>query len=214
MQHGRTTISCFLASGRSVTATARSVVLGLVLALCPLAAQAHLVSTGLGPVYDGITHFAVSPEDLLPALALALYAGLRGTTSSRRAMFLLPLAWFAGGLAGSIYHGFMPVPVTATSLLVLGALVAADMRMPATAVAALAIVLGLIHGFFNGSALREGLGTFGLLGIIIASFALVTLASALVVSLEKPWTRIAIRAGGSWIFATGMLMIGWFIHGS
>jgi hydrogenase/urease accessory protein HupE len=40
-------------------------------------AQAHLVTTGLGPVYDGISHFLLSPDDLIPVLALALLAGLR-----------------------------------------------------------------------------------------------------------------------------------------
>ena len=41
-------------------------------------AEAHLNATGMGPVYDGVMHFLTSPEDLVPALALALLAGLRG----------------------------------------------------------------------------------------------------------------------------------------
>ena len=41
-------------------------------------ARAHLVSTGMGPVYDGIGHLLLTPEDLIPTLALALYGGLRG----------------------------------------------------------------------------------------------------------------------------------------
>jgi hypothetical protein len=43
--------------------------------------------------------------------------------------------------------------------------VAADLRMPANAVSAFAVVIGLVHRFFNGSALREGAGTLGLVGI-------------------------------------------------
>jgi hypothetical protein len=45
---------------------------------CPSNAAAHLVTTGMGPVYDGIGHLLLTPEDLVPALAMALYAGLRG----------------------------------------------------------------------------------------------------------------------------------------
>ena len=41
------------------------------MALEPATSHAHLVNTGLGPVYDGVSHFALTPEDLLPALALA-----------------------------------------------------------------------------------------------------------------------------------------------
>jgi hypothetical protein len=40
-------------------------------------------------------------------------------------------------------------------------------------------------------------------------FVLVTLVSALVVSLGKPWARIAVRVVGSWIAAIGLLMFGW-----
>ena len=38
----------------------------------PLPAQAHLNSTGMGPIYDGFMHFVMSPEDFVPVLALAL----------------------------------------------------------------------------------------------------------------------------------------------
>ena len=60
------------------------------LALCvgmllrPSDAAAHLVTTGMGPVYDGIGHLLLTPEDLVPVLALALYAGLRGAADGRR----------------------------------------------------------------------------------------------------------------------------------
>jgi urease accessory protein len=175
-------------------------------------ASAHLVTTGMGPVYDGIGHLLLTPEDLVPVLALALYAGLRGAVSGRRALFLLPLAWFAGGLAGSTMGAIPPFPLPALSFLILGALVAADLRMPDNAVAALAVCLGLFHGFLNGAALREGAGALGLLGIMCLVFMAVALASAFVVSLRRPWMRIAIRVAGSWIFASGLLMLGWFIR--
>ena len=63
-------------------------------------ADAHLNATGMGPVYDGVAHFLTSPEDLVPALALALLAGLRGAAWGRRAMFTLPAAWLLGSLVG------------------------------------------------------------------------------------------------------------------
>ena len=44
----------------------------------PAPAHAHLVTTGLGPVYDGISHVLLSPDDLLPVVAMALLAGLNG----------------------------------------------------------------------------------------------------------------------------------------
>ncbi|MCJ7788404.1 MAG: HupE/UreJ family protein, partial [Methyloceanibacter sp.] len=166
-------------------------------------------TTGMGPVYDGIGHLLLTPEDLVPVLALAFYAGLRGAVAGRRTMFLLPFAWFAGGLAGSAVNSATSIPIPAISFLVLGGLVAADLCMPAAAITGLAIALGLVHGFVNGAALREGAGALGLIGIMTMLFVLVTMASALVVSLKKPWARIAVRVAGSWITAIGLLMFGW-----
>ncbi len=180
---------------------------------CPSYAVAHLVTTGMGPVYDGIGHLLMTPEDLVAVLALALYAGLRGAVTGRRTMFLLPLAWLAGGIAGSMMGSLPALPVPALSFLVLGTLVAADLNMPDDAISVLAIVIGLVHGFFNGSTLKEGAGVLGLLGIMVMLFILIALASALIVSLKKPWTRIVVRVAGSWVFASGLLMIGWFIRG-
>jgi len=185
----------------------------LVFLLRPSLAAAHLVTTGMGPVYDGIGHLLLTPEDFVPMLALALYAGLRGAVSGRRVMFMLPLAWFAGGLAGSTIGSSLQFPIPAISCLVLGALVAADLRMQDNAVVILAICLGLVHGFFNGAAMRDGAGTLGLLGIMSIVFIAVALTSAFVISLRRPWMRMAIRVAGSWICASGLLMLGWMVRG-
>ena len=179
---------------------------------CPSPAAAHLVTTGMGPVYDGIGHLLLTPEDLVPAIALALYAGLRGASAGRGAMFLLPAAWLAGGLAGSAASVPLPATLPAVSILLLGGLVAADLSLPAGAVAGLAVALGLVHGLLNGAILREGAGTPGLVGIAATLFVLVALAAGLVVSLSKPWARIAVRVAGSWIAAIGLLMFGWALR--
>jgi hypothetical protein len=57
--------------------------IALWIALWPTALEAHLNPTGLGPIYDGCLHLLLSPEDLAPALALALLAGLRGAHYGR-----------------------------------------------------------------------------------------------------------------------------------
>jgi len=189
------------------------VLIGIVSLCCPSYATAHLVTTGMGPVYDGIGHLLLTPEDLVPALALAFYAGLRGAVSGRRAMFLLPIAWFVGGLCGLKLSGMPSYPIPAVSFLLLGALVAADLRLGDSAVSILAVVLGSAHGLFNGAALKDGAGTLGLFGIMAMIFVLVALAASFVASLRRPWMRIAVRTAGSWIFASGLLMLGWMIKG-
>jgi urease accessory protein len=179
----------------------------------PSYASAHLVTTGLGPVYDGIGHLVMTPEDLIPVVALALLAGLRGPAPGRRALFTLPLAWFAGGLLGSYIGGLPTLPVAAISFLILGVLVAADLKLSRKLFASIVIAVGFVHGVFNGVALKEGAGILGLIGIMATLFVIVAIVSALIVSLRQPWTRIAVRVAGSWVAAMGMLMFGWLMRG-
>jgi urease accessory protein len=187
---------------------------GLVTLLClPALASAHLVTTGLGPVYDGIGHLVMTPEDLIPVLALSLLAGLRGTLTGRRALFLLPLAWFGGGLVGVYSLGLVSLPVAPLSIIILGLLVAADIKLPSSIFTTVVLAVGFVHGVFNGVALREGPGILGLIGIMVTLFVLVALVSAFVISLKQPWMRIVVRVAGSWVAAIGMLMFGWLISG-
>ena len=181
--------------------------------LKPSEASAHLVTTGMGPVYDGIGHLLLTPEDLVPAVAMALYAGLRGRVPGRRALFFFPIAWLSGGLAGLLTGSMTAFPLSALSFLLLGALIAADLRLPARVFTVLAAAIGIMHGFFNGVALKTGPAVLGLLGIMSALFVLVAIVSAFIISLKPPWTRIVVRVAGSWVAAMGLLMIGWFFRG-
>jgi len=186
-------------------------VLGLL--LYPTNAAAHLVTTGLGPVYDGIGHLVMTPEDLIPVLALALYAGLRGAVQGRRALFVLPVAWFFGGLLGVFVEGLPELPIAPISFFILGVLVAADLNLSVKPFTAVVVVLGLVHGVLNGVALKTGPGVLGLIGIMATLFVIVALVSAFTVSLKRPWTRIVVRVAGSWVAAIGMLMFGWLLRG-
>lgn len=174
-------------------------------------ASAHLVSTGLGPVYDGISHLLVSFDDLLPALTLAFLAGLNGPAAGRRVLFVLPGVWLASGFAGhSLHLAPLPSAVAALSLLVVGLLTALDRRLPPAAVAALAAAIGAAHGWSNGAALAlDGREARALLGIGAALFVLVALTAAIVCRLERPWARVVVRVAGSWAAAIGLLMLGW-----
>jgi urease accessory protein len=188
------------------------IVLGaLAVLLLPATSHAHLVNTGLGPFYDGVSHLALTPEDLLPALAMALLAGQRGSRAGRLTLFALPAAWLAGGLVGLALPSISSATLlTTVSFLALGGLVAAEAKLRPEWVSGLALVLGLLHGYLNGAAMSQAkLGALGLVGIVAAVFVLVALAAGLVVALRTPWTRIAVRVAGSWIAAIGLLLLGW-----
>ena len=194
----------------------QGVVLGvLACALLPSPAEAHLVTTGLGPIYDGISHVLMSPDDLVPILALALLAGLNGPAAGRRALFALTGAWLVGGMVGFLFgQPIVPGTVTTASFLVIGGLTAADRRLSPTVVTALAVIVGLLHGWLNGAGIAESQReALGLAGIASAIFVLVAIASAFVVSLRVDWMRVAVRVAGSWVAAIGLLMLGWSLRG-
>ncbi|MBW1789127.1 MAG: HupE/UreJ family protein [Deltaproteobacteria bacterium] len=196
-----------------MTSLSKGLIAGFALLFWPSYASAHLVTTGLGPVYDGIGHLVLTPEDLIPVLAIALFAGLRGAAPGRRALFVLPLAWFVGGLLGVVIEGLPTLPVPAISFLVLGVLVAADLNLSQKWFTAIVVVVGFVHGVMNGVALKENAGILGLLGIMATLFVIVAIVSAFIVSLRRPWTRIVVRVAGSWVAAIGLLMFGWLIRG-
>ncbi len=187
--------------------------IGLTTALLPIPAQAHLNSTGMGPIYDGLVHFVLSPEDLVPVIALALFAGLRGTAYGRRALFVLPAAWLLGGMVGLELARSVSPLLTTISFLLFGGLVAADAKLSLRAMTALAALLGLVHGYLNGAAMGQpGVGAVAMFGLVFAVFVLVALTTSFVVSLRWPWTRIAVRVAGSWIAACGLLLLGWTVR--
>ncbi len=191
-----------------------SLMLASVLGLWPPLASAHLVTTGLGPLYDGISHFFLSLDDVLPVVALAVLGGLNGAEGGRRVLLVLPFAWLGGGLAGYWAAGpGLAEPVAAGSAILLGALAAADLRVPPAGLAALALLLGVLHGWMNGTGIAavngEGLAV---LGIAASTFVAMALVTGAVVALRAPWMRVAARVAGSWIAAVGLLLLGWYLR--
>lgn len=181
--------------------------------LLPGAAAAHLPTIGLGPVYDGVFHLLLSPQDLIPLIALALLCGQRGAPFGRRALWLVPLAWFAGGMLGMFVGSGRGSALTCVSFLVVGGLVAADARISLPVLTGVAILLGVLHGYLNGAGInRFDDGTYALVGLALAVFVVVALFSSLVVPLRQQWARVAVRVAGSWIAASGLLMFGWALH--
>jgi hydrogenase/urease accessory protein HupE len=177
---------------------------------CPRA-EAHLVTTGFGPVYDGVAHLALSPSDLALVVGVVFLAAMRGALHGRWLLAWLPAAWLAGGAVGLIF------PATASpgwaiglSFLLVGGLVAADRNLSLPVVMGLATTLGTFHGFLAGAALATTPSArLELMGEWVALIVLVTLIAGLVVSLRAFWARVVVRVLGSWIAATGLLLIGW-----
>jgi urease accessory protein len=193
--------------------TLRVVVAAVALTALPAVAQAHLVVTGMGPIYDGIDHFGLSPEDSAPVAALALFAGLRGPATTRLLLAVLPLAWLAGGLIaldGLSAPATTLSVATAVAFLMIGGLLAANAQLQPAASAAVAAGLGLMRGFvdLSGAAFSGG-HLLTLAGMGASVFVVFALAASLTLPLKRFWMIVAVRVGGSWLAALGLLLAGW-----
>jgi urease accessory protein len=174
-------------------------------------AHAHLMNSGFGPFYDGLAHPLMSPEDILPALAVTLLAGLNGARYGRWVLATLPGAWIAGMAGGwALALPMAPASVMAVLTAVTGALVASDLKLPLAAVMGWAALLGALHGYDNGRELAATAGgLLAIAGIACSLAALVSLVAGQVATVQAAWARLAVRISGSWIAAVGLFMLGW-----
>jgi hypothetical protein len=184
--------------------------------LTPSLAHAHLVATGMGPIYDGISHFGLSPEDFLPVIALGFLAGLRSPRHARVALAMLAFAWLIGGivvLAGlALPPAALPVG-TALLFLSIGGLLAANWELPPLLVGVAAVTLGLVRGAADLTGVTPTMAhVLTLLGMSASAFAVFALAASATLPLSRLWMIVAARVGGSWLAAFGLLYAGWIVR--
>ncbi len=184
--------------------------------LAPTSAQAHLTATGMGPFYDGISHFSLSPEDFLPVIALGFLAGLRGTRTARALLAILPLIWFVAGLLtmqGLVVPNVVLSSATALLFLVIGGLLAANAKAPLVLIAAVGATLAIVRGIADLTGIAESsTSLLTLMGMCASVFTIFALAASATLSLERLWLIVAARVCGSWVAAVGLLLAGWILR--
>lgn len=179
----------------------------LVLASLAFAAQAH---TGIGATAGfgaGFFHPLAGADHVLAMVAV----GLLGVQLGGRALWALPLAFIATMLvAGGIGLLGPALPIVEFgiigSIIVLGALIAFNARLPLIVSVLIVAVFAFFHGHAHGAEMPATAGALG----YGAGFALATAllhgvgicAGLLAQRLQPVW----IRAGGGVIAAAGLLI--------
>jgi hypothetical protein len=174
---------------------------------------AHLVPTGLGPWGDGMARLMLQPLDLLLLVALVLLAVQNGRSWSDRLALVLPLSWLVGGLGGLLVGRELPLALLCAALVTaVGVLAALEpalrlgKRFLRGGTAALSLLFGLVAGSSlagHGGALQALLGE---------AVAIAVVTALLLMALDPPhprWLALGLRLIGSWIAASGLLMLGW-----
>jgi len=177
--------------------------------LQPAPALAH-GSLAVGDFYTGMLHPLLHFETLLPLLAMALWAGQLGGPQAWR----LPLAFSAAALLGAVagllnVEPWLGLWLLRLSMLVLGLMVAACGRLPAWLAVAMVCLFGVEQGQANTYDPQQqverpllflaGLGS----SIGLVFFHVVTR----VVRYRAFWVQTGVRVLGSWIAATGLLVL-------
>ncbi|MFM8535369.1 MAG: HupE/UreJ family protein [Acidimicrobiia bacterium] len=189
----------------------------LALAMAGTRAEAHSTFSASGPFVGGVKHFFISLDDGLLALAVGIVAGLGDAKFATRVILLLPGSWLLAGGIGIVAK--IPVPgsetISAFTLLLAGLWAAVNPRIPATAGLILCGGLGALHGYGNGSALdfdSRWDAVNQLLGICVSCLLVAFYPSALLELSKQAWPRLVARVLGSWIAATGLLLLGWSLR--
>ncbi len=127
-------------------------------------------------------------------------------------MFILPVAWLVAVLTG--YPSCPPAgPLSswpARSWLPVGCWRRISNSRRRRYRRVLAGLLGTIGGGAYGA---EDWSVLAMLGAAFTIFVLAALVSSAVLPLRGGWRVIAVRVLGSWTAATGLLLIGWTLHG-
>lgn len=186
----------------------RTLGLFAIAALIPALAQAHPghdhsgVGSGLAHPFQGLDH-------LLAMVAIGLWAAQLGG----RARWMVPVS-FVGTLALGAIAGLAGLHLpgaemgVAASVVMLGLLLLAAVRLPVFASAAVAGIFALCHGYVHALEIPAGATSFGFIGGMIAATALLHglgLGAALIAqSTARP---VSLRLAGAAVVVLGVLAI-------
>src|SRR4051812_45244140 len=189
--------------------TLRSLGLFALVALVPALAQAHPGHdhSGFG---SGVVHPFQGLDHLLAMVAVGLWAAQLGG----RARWMVPLSFVGtltlGALAGLAGLHLPGAEIgVAASVVMLGLLLFAAVRLPVVASAAVAGLLALCHGYVHAAEIPAGASSVGFIGGMVASTALlhaIGLGTALAAqSAARP---ISLRLAGAAVVVLGLVALG------
>ena len=163
----------------------KRLVLAALAIFTPGLAVAHPGHAEVG-AWAGLAHPFTGADHVLAMVAVGLWAALRGG----RAIWAWPLAFVAALLAGygvgRLGIGIPLVePTILASIIVLGALIAADARAPMLAGVSLIALFGLAHGVAHGAEASASGGLAFPIGMAVSTLALHALGAVAALALRR-----------------------------
>jgi urease accessory protein len=171
-------------------------------------AAAHSPIKGIGTFYNGLLHPVLVPEHLLVLVAVGLLIGQHAPKASRYALPAFAAAVALALILTSAGPLALPSwPILAVALFA-GLAVArawSHGRAPALILAALAGALVGLDSTPDG--IPRDQFWLALSGTGLGMTLVITYLGGLAAWLDRPWQKIAVRALGSWIAASAILVL-------
>jgi urease accessory protein len=178
------------------------------LTLTPALAQAHPIPGEVHNLVGGFSHPLLGLDHILAMVAVGLWAAQLGG----RAMYLVPAAFVSlMTVGGAMGMAGIRLPMVETgilvSILVLGLLIAAAVRLPALAGMAVVGLFALFHGHSHGTELpAAATGVTYAIGFILATALLHACGIGLGLLAQKKLPAPAIRFVGAAIVVAGICL--------
>ncbi len=188
------------------TVVPRGAVLLAAALLMPSLAHAHV---GVGQTY-GFDHGFTHPLSGLDHICAMIAVGLWAAQMGGRAIWAVPLTFVTvmalGGLLGMMH---VPVPFIETgiviSVLTLGVLIAAAVRLPLAASILIVGLFAICHGHAHGEEMPEtASGVAFAAGFILATALLHGVGIGLGIAIEKVSKPLVVRLAGAAIVLCGI----------
>jgi len=179
-----------------------------VLAFAPALAQAHPIPGEVHSFMGGFSHPLLGLDHILAMVAVGLWAAQLGG----RAMYLVPAAFVSlMTIGGAMGMAGIHLPMVETgilvSILVLGLLIAAAVRLPALAGMAIVGMFALFHGHSHGTELpAAATGVTYAVGFIVATTCLHACGVGLGLLAQKKLPVPAVRWAGAAIVVAGICL--------
>jgi hydrogenase/urease accessory protein HupE len=187
------------------------------LAASAQAAQAHIVSVRLGDFYSGALHPLTDLQDAILWIALGLLAGAVGSAERRWLVMIFPVGLLVGLAWGAPIGPSLTGPLaTAATIVVLGLLLAANLKIPTILLWLVAFGIAVARGAANASDLTPdtNLLLFAA-GLACAGYVVMTLVMAITLAFRRTdtepsvgWRVVAVRTLGGWLAAIGIMAMG------
>lgn len=172
-------------------------------------AAAHVQPSGATTLLGGLTHPVTGLDHVVAMVAVGLWGAQLGAP----AIWLLPIT-FPVVMAFGGMIGLMGIPLPGVeigiglSAVLLGIMVAGELRPPMPVACALVAFFAIFHGHAHGAELPPGAnGVLYSIGFVIATGSLHVCGICIGLIHRWPWGATVLRAGGALIALTGVVFL-------